>query len=472
MIAYLTLTVLIGVYLTKSNKGVQEFLVAKRELGVVLIIPLLFAENIGGASTVGVAAEAYKMGISSVWVNWSMVAGTIVFLAFMTKFYRVLGAKQGIMSVPEAYKFLFDEKTRIVMALIYTVMYSILYALQPVAAAAILGPMFHVDVRVMAWIVSIIFVLLTVTGGLKGLAWMNVVHSFIMYTGLGVIAWFAIDYVGGMNHMATALPASYSLYTQPDLWTIIATLVGVSVSYFASPTLAGICFGAKSEKAAFRGILIGAALVVPFSLFPAWIGMAAKVQLPQLASAKALFGMSVEMGTWSGGLASMAVIGAIFSTAPALLLVVATTLTRDLYKGQVKPDASDADQLFFSRAIIVIVGLGCTYFGLNVTSIMGQVAGAFQVRAIAGFVLAVALFWPRVSSTSAFWSMLVGGILAAGWHFAGNPLGIAPVWPSLAIGATFLIVLTWLGPTEASPGYLKYQALLKSENDRSDAVEN
>ncbi len=465
MVSYLVLTFLIGLYLTKSNKGVQEFLVAKRELGIVLIIPLLFAENIGGATTVGVAAAAYKMGISSVWVNWSMVVGTFVFLAFVLRFYRVLGSKLGIMSVPEAYKFMFDNKTRVVMVFIYTVMYSILYALQPLAAAAILGPMFQVDTVTMAWILSVIFITLTVTGGLKGLAWMNVVHSFIMYTGLGLVAWLAVSFCGGMAQMETKLPAAFSSYFQPDFWTIVGTVVGISVSYFASPTLAGICFGAKSHKAAYWGILFGALLVVPFSLFPALTGMAAKAQLGQIAAPKALFSMAVALGPWTGGIASMAVIGAIFSTAPALLLVVATTMTRDLYKGFYKPDASEVEQLRFSQGIIIVVGLICTYFGLSVTSIMGQVAGAFQVRAIAGLVLAVALFWPRVNNTAAFWSMLIGGALAAGWHFAGNPFGIAPVWPSLSVGIVLLVGLTLAGPNAPSPGYLKYQALSREAGD-------
>ncbi len=140
-------------------------------------------------------------------------------------------------------------------------------------------------------------------------------------------------------------------------------------------------------------------------------------------------------------------------------------MTRDLYKGFYKPDASEVEQLRFSQGIIIVVGLICTYFGLSVTSIMGQVAGAFQVRAIAGLVLAVALFWPRVNNTAAFWSMLIGGALAAGWHFAGNPFGIAPVWPSLSVGIVLLVGLTLAGPNAPSPGYLKYQALSREAGD-------
>ncbi len=54
--------------------------------------------------------------------------------------------------------------------------------------------------------------------------------------------------------------------------------------------------------------------------------------------------------------------------------------------------------------------------------------GAFQIRSVVGVVLLAALAWPRVNNRAAFWSMMGGGIVAAGWFFAGNPFGIAPLW--------------------------------------------
>lgn len=103
MFSYLVLTTLIGLYLFKTNKSIQEYVVAKRGLGIMLIIPLLFAEVIAGGGTIGNAAEAFKMGFSSVWANWGMVVGCLAFVVLVAKFYRVAGSKLGVMSVPEAY---------------------------------------------------------------------------------------------------------------------------------------------------------------------------------------------------------------------------------------------------------------------------------------------------------------------------------------------------------------------------------
>ncbi|NPV26481.1 MAG: sodium:solute symporter family protein [Firmicutes bacterium] len=461
MITYMALTIGIGLYLSKTNKSIQEFFVAKRGLGVALIIPLLFAELIAGAGTIGNAAEAFRMGFSSVWANWGMVVGCLVFVIFVSKFYRVVGAKFGVMSVPEAYKVLFDSKTRLIMLLIICLVYGIIFAQQPTAAASILGPMFKVDNNLMAWIVGAIFIIMTLTGGLKGLAWMNVVHSFVMYFGMGIAAFVCVNHVGGYGQLKATLPASFFSFAQPDFWTVVAWCIGTAVSFFAAATVVGVCFGAQSLKKANTGIALGGFLVLPFALMPALIGMAAKVHMPTIVAKNALFSMSAHVGPWIGGLAAMAIIAAIFSTAPALLLIVSTTLTRDFYKGIVKPEATDAEQLRFSQITILVIGIIATYLGMKASSILGQMLGAFQIRSVAGIVLVMALLWPRVNSTAAFWSTLLGGSLAAIWHFAGSPFGVAPLWPSAAVGLVTLFLLTLLSKEPVSEGYKRYQTALK-----------
>lgn len=457
MIGYMLITLGIGFYLTRTNKSVQDFFVAKRSLGVGTIIPLMFAEMIAGAATVGAAAEAYKIGLSAGWVSWGMVLGLIVNLVFVAQFYLVMGKVHGAMSVPEAYGLFFDKKTRLVLMAIMALVFAILFAMQPAAAAGILAPMFGATKETMAWIIAIIFIIITITGGLKGLAWMNVMHSFVMYMGLGSAAYFSIKYIGGYSALQAQVPPDFFTYMQPDAGLVIATALGIAISYIASPTCAQVVFGAKSFDAAKKGLILAGILVVIFAFIPCFIGMAGKVALPGIAANTVIYKMTSTVSPFLGGIAAMAIIAAIFSTGPALLLIVATTVTRDFYNTVIKPGASDADQLKFSRIVIVLTGLIGTYFGLSATSILNQISGAFQIRSVAGLVLIVALFWPRVSANAAFWSMTIGGIIAGVWHFAGNPFGMAPLWPSAAVGIVVLVVLTLMSKEGVSPGYQKYQ---------------
>ena len=152
----------------------------------------------------------------------------------------------------------------------------------------------------------------------------------------------------------------------------------------------------------------------------------------------------------------MAIIAAIWSTAPSLLMVISGTFTKDFYRVVIKPDATEKQQMRFSYVVIVIAGVLGTWLGLGAKSILNQMLGAFQIRSIVGIVLLAALVWPRVNSRSAFWSMLLGGLTAAVWFFAGSPFGVAPLWPGALVCLVVLVPLTLMSKQKISDGYQKY----------------
>lgn len=470
MLVYVVGTTLISVIFAKKQAKKQadakEFLVASGGLGAVLIIPLLFAEMIGGTGTIGAAQTGYTTGVYGVWATWGMTAGCIFFLVFVQKFYLTMHKKNGAASVPEAYGQFFDQKTRIVSLVITALVFTIFYALQPTAAASIISPMLGIDKELCSWICAAIFILVTVLGGMKGVAWMNFVHAVIMYVFIGIVCFKSIHSVGGMEMLTSTLPSTYFDLGHPSWGSAIAILIGTAFSYLASPTCGNATFSAKNMKSARGGILSAAILVMPFALMVVFIGIAAKVALPDIPSANALFSMANLQGTVFGGLVSMAIMAAIWSTAPAMLLVVSGTITRDLYKGFIKKDATDKEQIRFSRIAIVVIAIVATFFGNHASSLLAQMTAAFQIRSIVGIVLAIALLWPRVTSTAAFWSTLIGGALAAIWHFVGQPFGIAPLWPSAILGVIVLVVLTFAtGKEKVSPGYKRYKEALAQMTD-------
>lgn len=75
-------------------------------------------------------------------------------------------------------------------------------------------------------------------------------------------------------------------------------------------------------------------------------------------------------------------------------------------------------------------------------------------------VLVIAAYWKKVDKNSAFWSMLIGGIVAAVWHFAGQPFGIVPFWPGCGTGLVILVVMTALNGKKVSDDYARYKALM------------
>lgn len=458
VMAYIVITTLVGWSLSNKGKNsddTKSFFLAKKNLGPVLICFLMFGEMVAGSSTVGSATTAFGSGLSSVWTNWGQALGVIVFVFTVSKFYRV-ASHNGAFSVPEAFEFRFDHRTRMVVMVIVMVVYGIMFAMQPRAAAAVLAPMIHVDVTLMAWVMGGIFILQALVG-LRGIAGMNIVHATVLYVGVGLVAALAFCEVGDLEALRRALPAHYLRVDYPNVQSMIGTAVGSMFGFILSSTLVANVYGAKSKKAANYGVTTAAVLVVVFALFPAFIGVAGQYLTPDAAAGTILYSIADRYGQVVGGIASMAIIAAVFSTGPAFLLTLSTTLTRDFYVALIKPTATDKEQLRFSKLAILGIGIVAIFLGLNATSILSQVSGAFQIRSVAGVVLIISVYWKKVDKRAAFWAILVGGFVAAVWHFSGNPLGLVPFWPGNLVGVALLLILTLTNGYTVSPDYAAYQ---------------
>ena len=187
--------------------------------------------------------------------------------------------------------------------------------------------------------------------------------------------------------------------------------------------------------------------------------------IPQAVPGSIIYDMAESIHPVFSGIVSMAVLAAILSTGPGLLLSLSATLTRDFYL-LFWPEAGEEQQIRFSKITIVVIAWAATGFGLTTSSILAQILGAFQIRSVAGVILILALVWKRISNRAAFWSMMIGGIIAGGWHFSGNPLGLQPFWAAVPISILILAVLTMMEKEPVSKDYRIYEEKIRGISDK------
>lgn len=471
IVSYLLLTAAVSIYFTKkARNNTKAFYTASRSMPTIVVAALLFSEIIAGSGTIGNAANAFSGGLSNaVWANWGMAIGCFLVIFTVSKFYRAMAVKYGAMTIPEAYAVMFGRRVRVLMMFIVALVYIILYSSQAPAAATILGPLLGIDETLATWLITFFFIAVAIVGGMFGISWMGVVHTAVMFLGVLIVMLVSVGSIGGTEALKAGVPESYFSVIGDRPMNTLANALGTAISFLASSNVTSALFGARSEKSANGGIALAALLVIPFALMPAVIGICAKIALPEISARGALFQMANHLGPVYSGILSMAIIAAIWSTGPTLLLVVSGTMTKDLYLTTIRPGANEKQQLRFSYLVIAAAGILGTWIGQNGGSILDNMLGAFQIRSIVGIVLLAAIVWPRVDGRSAFWSMLGGGAVAALWFFIGNPLGVAPLWPGTLVCMLILIPMTLMNREKVSSGYQKYaegKAALRHETGK------
>jgi SSS family solute:Na+ symporter len=227
-------------------------------------------------------------------------------------------------------------------------------------------------------------------GGLLSTVWVNLVQLIVILAGFAIAIPYAIHAAGGWGAMHVSSVEMLASTGPASGWRLLFLL---GPAFIVSPGLLQKAFGARDERAARLGIAWNGIALLVFAFAPALIGIAARAVTPSLPRADLALPamMANALPPWLGSLALAAVFSAEVSSADAVLFMLATSASRDLYRGYVRPDASDRELLRVARAAAVVGGV-C---GVGVAMMYGSVRAAVGVFYA---ILTVTLFVPLIGA--------------------------------------------------------------------------
>ena len=141
-----------------------------------------------------------------------------------------------------------------------------------------------------------------------------------------------------------------------------------------------------------------------------------------------------------GGIFLCGILAAIMSTADSQLLVTASSVAEDIYKGVVKKDAEDEKVLIVSRITVLVVAVLAYLIALNPnSSIMTLVSDAWAGFGSAfGPIVLLSLFWKRTNFQGALTGIISGAVTVIVWDYLpvinGQTIGVATGLYSLVVG--------------------------------------
>ena len=148
------------------------------------------------------------------------------------------------------------------------------------------------------------------------------------------------------------------------------------------------------------------------------------------------------------------ILAAIMSTADSQLLVSASAVAEDIYKGIIRKDADDKTVMTISRVIIVVIAVIAFVIAWNPdSSVMGLVSDAWAgLGAAFGPLVLMSLFWKRTNLPGAIAGLVSGAATVIIWDYipllAGETIKAATGLYSLAVGfpisLIFILVVSLL----------------------------
>ena len=422
-----------GLWISRSVRSSGDFFVAGRTLSAPLIFSTVLAANIGAGTTVGAAGLAYFEGVSAWWWNGSAAIGSLALAFWIGPRMWRLAAAQGFYTAGDYLEYRYSPMVRGVFASFLWLGTLAILAAQLLAGAAVFSAVADIPKGTGVIIGALAMTIYFVAGGLLSSAWVNLLQLVVLIGGFAVAMPLLYSTVGGSAGFAAIAPP------HPRYWDIMystgsglsgwAMLVVLTPAFIISPGLLQKAYGAKDERAVRLGIGLQGVAQMVFAFVPVFFGLAARAAHLQIDNPNLVLPtvLATQLPPFLGALGLAAVFSAEVSTCDAILFMLSTSLSKDLYKRFVNPAADDRQVLVVARLAAVAGGAGGVLLALQLETIIGALRIFYSLLSVSLFVPVLGgLFAPRAGAVEALASMAAGitTLLLVTYAGAGRGLGV------------------------------------------------
>lgn len=467
---FITYFVIVSVYgytiYTKRKKNEHDakaYFLAEGTLTWWAIGSSLIASNISAEQFIGMSGEGFFLGIAVAAYEWIAAIALIIVAVWFIPVYL----KNHIYTMPQFLKTRYNESVALIMAIFWLFLYvfvnltSILY-LGAVAINGLTGGEYlHVIMVGLA-----VFALFISLGGMKVVAYTDVIQVAVLIIGGLVTTYIALTVVGetfgvgrsaiagfkalmkeAPEHFKIIIPRPTASSTQneiskyltfPGLASYLAGIWIINLNYWGcNQYITQRALGADLHTAR-TGILFAGMLKLMMPLIVMLPGIAAYVlyssgHLPQLVGGKdgAYSAVLTFLPTGLKGLSVAALTAAIVASLAGKVNSISTIYTLDIHQKYFGRTSSEKNLVITGRVAVFIAMILAVMFTWNDLLGIGGVGGFTYIQKYTGFIspgvfamFFLGMFWKRTTGLAAIVGVILGFVLSVFFNeFAPAVLG-------------------------------------------------
>ncbi|MNX56410.1 Sodium/glucose cotransporter [compost metagenome] len=435
----------------KSEHDAKAFFLAEGTLTWWAIGASLIASNISAEQFIGMSGEGFFLGIAVAAYEWIAAIALIIVAVWFIPVYL----KNKIYTMPQFLKTRYNESVALIMAIFWLFLYvfvnltSILY-LGAVAINGLTGGDYlHVIMIGLA-----VFALIISLGGMKVVAYTDVIQVGVLIFGGLVTTYIALTVVGqkfgvganaiaGFNVLMEQAPEHFKMIipkptaestqneiskylTFPGLASYVAGIWIINLNYWGcNQYITQRALGADLQTAR-TGILFAGFLKLLMPLIVMLPGIAAYVlykggHLPQLIGGKdgAYSAVLTFLPTGLKGLSVAALTAAIVASLAGKVNSISTIFTLDIYSKYFKKGTEQKNLVFVGRTTVFVGMILAVLFTWNDLLGIGGEGGFTFIQKYTGFIspgvfamFILGMFWKRTTGAAAIAGVLSGFLLS------------------------------------------------------------
>lgn len=412
IVGYLVLNLAIGLWASRRVSTTRDFVLAGRNLPLVLAASATFATWFGCETILGAPSEFIQHGALGI-VEDPFGAALCLFLVgifFARRFY-----KMNIITFCDFFKIRFGRSAELLSALLIIPSYFSWIAAQLIAMGIVLKIVLGWALLESILLGSGVVIAYTIWGGMWSISITDFLQTIMIIIGLVIVAIICYQKVGGFQPLTKDLPDDffrfYPEFTFKGSATYFAAWITIGLGSIPQQDVFQRVMAAKSADTSVKASLIASGMYLSIALLPLFIGLCGHVLYPELEKDPQL--IIPNMVLLHTGLPLQilffgALVSAILSTTSSAIMAPASVLGENIIKF-FYPNLTDRQLLLCIRVGILVIIAICIFMAATRESIFELVAESSAFSLVSLFIpLATGLYWKRANTTGCLLSMVLG----------------------------------------------------------------
>lgn len=471
--AYLALLLWIGLRSARRIKTSDDYTLAGRGVGWVVVLATTAVTMIGGGASVGMVSQVFEVGIAAALVTCAWHLQLIFTGLFVAPKLRGLN----LITIGDYFHLKFGSLAR-ELAVINCIIFLVgVLTAQLAAIGTMTNSVLGIPYGTALLIGAAVTIFYATVGGIRAVVNTDVLQFVILVVGIGVASALLLAQHGGFEAMLAAASSGQAGVT--GHWSateLLSLFFAFLLGETFAPTYTVRCFIARDREQARWGVAgagVFLLLFLPIATFV--LGTSAQIhpdvqtavsaEQNQILQAAAATGQEMSQDTALdrarqvafpalvrstfhpafAGIMIAAIVAAVMSSADSCLSSFATVIMEDTYRRHINKKASDQQLLRVAQVTTVVAGVAaavCALFFSNVADILVFVYDFWAPTMILPFLVAV--FWYSPTRIHAVVVSMVVGIFATiAWRFGlASPGDVGPaLFGVSAASVAFVVVL-------------------------------
>ncbi len=448
---YMLVMIGIGAFYSRKTKNNEDYFLGGRNLGAWTAALSAEASDMSGWLLMGLPGSFYLLGSGDIWIAVGLLIGTVLnWYLISGRLRRYTIAAGNSLTIPSFFENRFKDKgaLKLVSAIIITLFFAVYTASAFSSGAKLFATLFgdgskasYESTYLIGLIIAAAVILVyTFLGGFKAVCTTDLIQGIMMLVAIltvpiiaysvltfdtsfsGALAQHGVTDAGSFINPMTVEGAQIS-------WQQVVSGLAWGLGYFGMPHILVRFMAIKSEAEIKKSRKVAITWVTIAFIASFLIGIVGraylKAQLDADTSETVFIRMIQQLFTGNGfvifigGIFLCGILAAIMSTADSQLLVTASAISEDIYKGTIRKKASEKSALWVGRIAVVVIAVIAFVIALDPkSSIMGLVSDAWAgFGAAFGPIILLALFWKRSNWQGALAGMIAGAVSIIVWDY-------------------------------------------------------